>query len=138
MKVTRISILTGLRHTRDIAGLTEEQFEMLEGRRGPVRPRLAHLSNEDREFLISGITPEEWAGYTEPDQKTEVEPEIDPNERILEELRVIRLTLHALQETLVGAVQNRIMHDQDCPSNDAGTANLVRTPPESSEKDGLI
>ena len=58
MKVTRTSILTGKARTLEIA-VTEDQLEQL--RRGKhVQWLLPHLSADEREFLISGITQDEW------------------------------------------------------------------------------
>lgn len=58
MKVTRTSILTGKTRTLEIA-VTEDQLEQL--RRGKhVQWLLPHLSADEREFLITGITQDEW------------------------------------------------------------------------------
>lgn len=58
MKVTKVSILTGITHTREI-DCTEAQVEG--HRRGmTVQAAFPQLDAEDREFMISGITPEEW------------------------------------------------------------------------------
>lgn len=58
MKLERISILTGARHIREV-NVTPEQL----GRRTrgePIQNICPELSADDREFIISGITPEEW------------------------------------------------------------------------------
>ena len=56
--VTRRSMLTGIEHTREIA-CTEEQ--LASWRAGMhIQNAMPNVSAEDREFLISGITPEEW------------------------------------------------------------------------------
>lgn len=58
MKITRTSMLTGKTHTRDIQ-VTEEQLE--QWRKGRhIQWVLPHLSADDREFLLTGSTPEEW------------------------------------------------------------------------------
>lgn len=58
MKITRTSMLTGKTHTRDIP-VTEEQLE--QWRKGKhIQWVLPHLSADDREFLLTGSTPEEW------------------------------------------------------------------------------
>lgn len=59
MKVTRRSTLTGKENTRDIP-LTQEEFTKVENRHEPIQNIVPHLSADDREFLISGCTPEEW------------------------------------------------------------------------------
>jgi hypothetical protein len=62
MHVARRSILTGRDHVRDIP-ITPEQLEELNTprRRRLIQDIVPDLSPEDREFLLSGITPEEWA-----------------------------------------------------------------------------
>lgn len=58
MKITRTSILSGVTRTRDI-DVTPEQMARWES--GEVIQRvMSHLSADDREFILSGITPEEW------------------------------------------------------------------------------
>lgn len=62
MLVTRISTLTGVRHTREI-DLTEAQFKEVfdKDRDRYIQDIVPHLSADDREYLLSGTTPEEWA-----------------------------------------------------------------------------
>jgi hypothetical protein len=58
MLVERVSMVSGIRHTREI-DVTQEQLDRC--RAGELIQRVCgHLSADDREFLISGITPEEW------------------------------------------------------------------------------
>ena len=58
MKITKKSVLTGVTHTREIK-ITEEQLEQWRlGRH--IQWVCPQLSPEDREFLISGATQEEW------------------------------------------------------------------------------
>lgn len=65
MIVRRMSILTMKIHEREI-DITEEQLEAW--RRGAcIQDVVPHLSADDREFIISGITPEEWASLSEED-----------------------------------------------------------------------
>jgi len=59
MLVTRKSNLTGNTHSREIA-ITEAEFAQVEARQVAIQKIVPHISAEDREFLISGITPEEW------------------------------------------------------------------------------
>jgi hypothetical protein len=59
MKITRTSILSGKTTTKEI-NITEQQLE--QWRRGKHLQWLCpQLSVDDREFLISGATPEEWS-----------------------------------------------------------------------------
>jgi hypothetical protein len=62
MIVTRLSSLTGLKHTMDIP-LTKEEYQTryLEWRKGTlIQDAFPMLSCDQREFIKSGITPEEW------------------------------------------------------------------------------
>lgn len=58
MKITKKSILTGITHVRDLPINIAELDRHHRGEHAQdVWP---HLNPNDREFLISGITPEEW------------------------------------------------------------------------------
>ena len=58
MEITRKSMLTGKTHVRDL-GITASQ--VLAYTRGTlVQDAFPHLSPGDREFILSGITEEEW------------------------------------------------------------------------------
>ena len=71
--VQRLSNLTGKLNTMNISGATIEAIELwLKGE----DPRLLQdafplLSAEEREFLKTGITPEEWAKHLPPIKKDE-------------------------------------------------------------------
>lgn len=58
MLIKRISLLTGNENTRDIP-ITIQQFLLLNDDK-PVGNVCNNLSPEDREFLITGITQQEW------------------------------------------------------------------------------
>jgi hypothetical protein len=58
MNVTRTSRLTGVTRTRDL-DITPEQVAAYQ-RGARVQHAFPHLSDDDREFWISGITPDEW------------------------------------------------------------------------------
>lgn len=64
MKISKISHLTGEYNTREI-DITIDQYNdwqnVLENKsRRPIQDVFPNLSADDREFMISGITPEEW------------------------------------------------------------------------------
>ena len=50
----------GKENTRDIP-CTEEQYARYLSGNGLIQDIMPDVSKEDREFLISGTTPEEWA-----------------------------------------------------------------------------
>ena len=61
MLVFRVSSLTGKTSEREI-DVTEAQLNhWISGQL--IQNVMPHLSNDDREFLISGITPEEWDSH---------------------------------------------------------------------------
>lgn len=58
MKITRTSGLTGAINTRDLDITPAQYTQYLSGTLAQLA--FPHLSSDDREFLITGITPEEW------------------------------------------------------------------------------
>ena len=62
MKVTKISQLTGIEHTLEL-NITPEELFRVENRRNTtelIQNIGPQLTMGEREFLISGITEEEW------------------------------------------------------------------------------
>jgi len=61
--ITKTSTLTGVINSRTIE-LTQEQFDEIKSENGRVIPQIIpYHSTDDREFLISGCTPEEWEQF---------------------------------------------------------------------------
>jgi len=59
MLVTKKSQLTGNTHTIDIPNLTDEQVDAwMSGTL--IQNAMPHISEDHREFLMTGITPDEW------------------------------------------------------------------------------
>ena len=59
MQVTKRSSISGKEHTQEV-DITQEQWNRWKG--GELLQNVCpHLDNDDREFLISGSTKEEWA-----------------------------------------------------------------------------
>ena len=59
MLITRKSLISGNINTMSLP-ITEEQYNAWE--QGTlVQDAMPHLSPDEREFVMSGITPEEWA-----------------------------------------------------------------------------
>jgi len=59
MLITRKSLISGNINTMSLP-ITEEQYTAWE--QGTlVQDAMPHLSPDEREFVMSGITPEEWA-----------------------------------------------------------------------------
>ena len=61
VEVTKKSMLTGIEHTRLINATANEINRWRNG--ALIQNALPHLTDEDREFLMSGITPEEWDAH---------------------------------------------------------------------------
>lgn len=59
MQITRTSILSGKTHTREIE-CTPEELALWESGTVLIQQVLGHLSADDREFIMTGSTPEEW------------------------------------------------------------------------------
>ena len=59
MKITKKSPLTGVIHTMDI-DVTEEQLWKINNKTALIQRIVPHLSLGEREFLMTGITDEEW------------------------------------------------------------------------------
>lgn len=57
--VVKRSMLTGKVHSRVIP-ISAAEYEEWRVSRSLIQNTFPHLSADDREFLISGITPEEW------------------------------------------------------------------------------
>lgn len=58
MKITRKSILSGIEHTLEIP-VTQEQFDLWKS--GVlIQDAMPNVSAEDREFIMTGITKEEF------------------------------------------------------------------------------
>jgi hypothetical protein len=61
MLITKTSILTGERNTMDI-DITEEQLVLwLDG--ALIQNVMPNLLPSEREFMITGVTPEEWEKF---------------------------------------------------------------------------
>lgn len=61
MKITKKSMLTGVTRTIDMP-ITEQQYDdWVDG--ALIQNVMPHLTVGEREFLISGITDEEWAEH---------------------------------------------------------------------------
>lgn len=58
MQITKVSMFTGKIHIREI-NVTEEQLASWKGGM-LIQKAMPHLSADDREFIMTGVTPEEW------------------------------------------------------------------------------
>lgn len=63
-RVTRASTLTGRVHTRRIYGVTPSNLQSWQDG-DLISDAMPNVSADDREFLLTGITPEEWELYIE-------------------------------------------------------------------------
>lgn len=58
MRITMRSGLTGVEHTLEI-DVTDDQLSLWESGTN-IQDAMPHLSADEREFIMTGITPEEW------------------------------------------------------------------------------
>ena len=79
MQITKVSSLTGVAHTREIPVDPEKLAAWEKG--GVNAPHIQHafpeLSDDDREFILSGITPEEWDSMGDGDEGRGQESALD-------------------------------------------------------------
>jgi hypothetical protein len=59
MYIKRKSVITGIEHTRNIPVNPDDYFAWNAGL-GSIEEIMPYLNDNDREFILSGITPEEW------------------------------------------------------------------------------
>ena len=59
VSVTKRSAISGIVRTREL-DITEEQYSRWQKREGLVQEVFPNLSDSDREFIMTGITDEEW------------------------------------------------------------------------------
>lgn len=78
MKITKTSMITGKENTREI-NITQGELDRWNSPRGrPIQNEFPHLDSNDREFLITGTTPEEWdMGMSERKERDAFEESID-------------------------------------------------------------
>lgn len=68
MLITRVSMISGRTRTREISCTKEQYAAWLAGTL--IQDAMPHLSPDDREFLLSGSTPEEWnSSFKEEEEK---------------------------------------------------------------------
>lgn len=73
MQIKRISPVTGITRTRDI-DVTKEQLVRWEAG-ALIQDVMGHLSAADREYLITGITDDEWQRAFTQAQRSETDDE---------------------------------------------------------------
>jgi hypothetical protein len=59
MQITRTSIFSGIKRTLEI-DISEEQYQNWSSGGDLLQNCAPHLSADDREFIMTGVTPEEW------------------------------------------------------------------------------
>lgn len=68
MLLTRTSDLSGKTHTMDLP-ITEAQLQDYESNGGLIQHVFPQLNDEQREFILTGCTQEEWdEAFNEPDE----------------------------------------------------------------------
>jgi hypothetical protein len=59
MQITRKSVISGIQRTMDIP-VNPEDFMAWQAGHGNIQDLMPYLSTNDREFILSGITADEW------------------------------------------------------------------------------
>jgi len=59
MQITRTSVISGITRTMDI-NVTQNQIDRWNNREGYIQNIMPNISASEREFILSGITSEEW------------------------------------------------------------------------------
>ncbi len=67
MQITRKSMLTGVERTKDI-DCTFEQFDAWQNKGVLIQNAFPNLSQDDREFILTGSSREEWDSLKEPEE----------------------------------------------------------------------
>jgi len=63
MKITRKSMLSGIERTLDLDITPQQAADYLNGKL--IQEAFPNLSADDREFIMTGITPDEWEAQFE-------------------------------------------------------------------------
>lgn len=71
MKIIRRSPFTGEFNEMDIDLTVEQYLAWVDGRTPNIQEAFPHLSDDEREFLISGATPEEWEKHMRDPEEVE-------------------------------------------------------------------
>jgi len=66
LAVSKASLLSGLRHTM-VLDITIDQYDLWQGGE-LIQKAMPNLTADEREFLMTGITPEEWADICGPEE----------------------------------------------------------------------
>ena len=59
MLITRVSMFSGKTHSREI-DVTQQQLDDHASGKDLIQNIMPNLGLDDREFILTGITPEEW------------------------------------------------------------------------------
>ena len=65
MQITRTSVVSGITRTQDIPVKQEELDSWANG--SVIQVAMPQLTADEREFIMTGITPEEWDREFDPD-----------------------------------------------------------------------
>ena len=74
MQITRTSIFSGIKRTLEI-DISEEQYQNWSSGGDLLQNCAPHLSADDREFIMTGVTPEEWGEAFGDDEDDSANPE---------------------------------------------------------------
>ena len=70
MLITKRSMISGKTNTKDMP-VTQQQLDQWQ-QGATIQEAMPHLSSDDREFILTGITQEEWEATLERDVKRDI------------------------------------------------------------------
>jgi hypothetical protein len=80
MKITRTSRISAETNVMDI-DVTEEQLALWESGRVLIQDAMPNIGSDEREFIMTGITPQEWDNAMGIDEEEEDEDDGQPSEQ---------------------------------------------------------
>ena len=60
MKLQKLSLISGKVHTLELPITEQQLFDYESGKLGLIQNAFPHLDDDQREFIMTGITHEEW------------------------------------------------------------------------------
>ncbi len=79
MEITKVSQYSGKEHTLDL-NITDEQLRRFQLGAEKVQNIFPHLTPGECEFLLTGITDEEWNELFPPEEEEGIEPHLDQDD----------------------------------------------------------
>lgn len=69
MKITRISMITGITRTKEIDVTPEQLKRWNEGKGELIQKAMPNITDDERDFILTGTTEDEWEKAFEDDER---------------------------------------------------------------------